>query len=175
MPLKFRQATPADASALITLVRSAYRGDESRTGWTTEADLVADDRIDIPGMLKKITDPQGAVLLAYDIEGDALVACCEIRRDSTIGYFGMFAVNPLRQSGGIGRQVLDRAEAWARDEWGCTELEMIVIWTRQELIQWYMRRGYARTGEKRPFPYAELINGQALRDDLYFDVLSKRL
>jgi hypothetical protein len=71
--------------------------------------------------------------------------------------------------------VLGRAERWARDEWGSTRIEMNVIWTRVELIAWYARRGYVRTGEKRPFPYGQLVNGAALRDDLYFDVLAKAL
>jgi ribosomal protein S18 acetylase RimI-like enzyme len=87
----------------------------------------------------------------------------------------MFAVTPARQSGGIGRTVLAAAEAFAVEHWQATTMEMTVIGQRDELIAWYERRGYCLTGERRPFPYAELIDGRALRDDLYFAVLAKPL
>jgi GNAT superfamily N-acetyltransferase len=174
--LSFRKATPADVQIILPLVRSAYRGDDSRAGWTTEADLVADERIDAAGVLVKINEPNGALLLAYDDAG-SLVACCEVlgKPSSGVAYFGLFAVTPRLQGGGIGRQVLEEAERFAREAWGVSTMEMCVIWTREELIAWYGRRGYRRTGETRPFPYKELVNGVALRDDLHFEVLEKDL
>ena len=173
--LVFSKATPSDAPAVLSLVRSAYRGETSRAGWTTEADLLADERIDLEGVLEKIEEPQGAVLLARDETG-ALAASCElVKRDGAFAYFGLFAVDPRRQAGGIGRQVLAEAEGYARRAWGTEEMKMWVIWTREELIAWYVRRGYERTGETMPFPYEHLYNGKALRDDLYFVVLVKKL
>ncbi|RSM09817.1 hypothetical protein CEP52_003919 [Fusarium oligoseptatum] len=153
MSLTFRPATPADIPPVLSLVRSAYRGPSSRAGWTTEADLVADERI-----------------------SPDLVACCEVgRRDGDHAYFGLFAVSPELQAAGIGRQVLQRAEEHAKKEWGSRIMNMWVIWKREELIAWYVRRGYRITGEKAPFPYDQLVNGSALRDDLYFEVLEKEL
>jgi ribosomal protein S18 acetylase RimI-like enzyme len=193
MSLTFRPATTLDIPPLLSLIVSAYRGPSSRAGWTTEADLLADERISPLALEAKITDPNGIVLLAFTStpsstgtstpesgsEGDSasgLVACCEIvRKSDERAYFGLFAVSPKLQAGGIGRQVLQRAEEHAKREWGTKIMTMHVIWTREELIAWYMRRGYARTGEKSPFPYAELYNGKALRDDLYFDHLEKEL
>ncbi|GKU03160.1 murein transglycosylase [Fusarium langsethiae] len=193
MSLTFRPATTLDIPPLLSLIVSAYRGPSSREGWTTEADLLADERISPSALEAKITDPEGLVLLAFrstpsstgtstpesGSEGDAgsgLVACCEIvRMSDERAYFGLFAVSPKLQAGGIGRQVLQQAEEHAKKEWGTKVMTMTVIWTRDELIAWYMRRGYARTGEKSPFPYAELYNGKALRDDLYFDHLEKVL
>ncbi|KAF5020404.1 hypothetical protein F66182_7576 [Fusarium sp. NRRL 66182] len=193
MSLAFRTAAPADIPSVLPLVISAYRGPSSREGWTTEADLLADERISTDGLHAKITDPSGVVLLAYtnspvstgtstpvsDVDANAdprLVACCEIlRKDDERAYFGMFAVSPKLQAGGIGRQVLQRAEDYANKEWGCKVMTMSVIWTRSELIDWYIRRGYRPTGDKSPFPYGELVNGKALRDDLYFDNLEKEL
>ncbi|CEI63793.1 hypothetical protein FVEN_g9107 [Fusarium venenatum] len=193
MSLTFRPATALDIPSLLTLIVSAYRGPESRAGWTTEADLLADERISPSALEAKITEPNGLVLLAFrstpestgtstpesGSEGDAtsgLVACCEIvRKSDERAYFGLFAVSPKLQAGGIGRQVLQKAEEHAKKEWGTKIMTMTVIWTREELIAWYIRRGYARTGEKSPFPYAELYNGKALRDDLYFDHLEKEL
>jgi GNAT superfamily N-acetyltransferase len=173
--LTFRKAAPADVPALLPLIRSAYRGDSSREGWTHEADLVADERIDEEGLLVKINEPFGAVLLAFD-EAGTLISCCEIlKRDEVLGYFGLFAVNPKLQGGGIGKKVLAAAEAYAKDTLGLAKLEMSVIWTREELIAWYIRRGYEKTAETKPFPYEHLVNGSALRDDLYFSVLLKTL
>ncbi|KAH6605539.1 hypothetical protein Trco_004692 [Trichoderma cornu-damae] len=173
--LPIRKATADDVPAILALVRSAYRGESSRAGWTTEADLVDDQRIDERGLLAKINEPFGALLVTHDEAGD-LLACCELLKQSdTLGYFALFAVKPLRQAGGVGRAVLAEAEAYAKQTWGLAELELSVIWTREELIQWYIRRGYTKTGRTKPFPYAELVNGKAMRDDLYFSVLEKAL
>jgi len=175
-PLTFRVATADDAVPLQPLVQSAYRGDTSRLGWTTEADLLAGERIDVEGVLAKITDPSAAVLLGFDPNG-VLTACCEVvKRSADIAYFGMFAVDPRRQAGGFGRQVLAHAEDYVRSAWGIKKLEMTVIWTRKELISWYVRRGYRVTGERREFPYHELADGgKALNEDLHFEVLEKEL
>ncbi|KKY31280.1 putative acetyltransferase [Diaporthe ampelina] len=199
-PLTFRKATPADTPALLALVKSAYRGEDSRQGWTTEADFLADERIDEAGLLGKITAPGSTVLLATTttttttsppsnapIPGagaaaaaaETLLACCEVLRHpppSDLSYFGLFAVDPRLQNGGIGRRVLAEAERHARGDMGAARMEMTVVWLREELIAWYVRRGYAvARGEKRPFPYGSLVNGKALRDDLYFLVLRKDL
>ncbi len=140
------------------------------------------------GLLAKVTGPDGAVLIATcpddstspnipEIERP-LIACCEVvRRTAQVAYFGMFAVSPRRQGGGIGRQVLASAEDYCRQTWGTEKLEMTVISSRQELIGWYRRRGYEVTGETRPFPFEELakLNSVALTDDLRFEVLEKDL
>lgn len=172
--LAFRQADIEDAPALLALVRRAYRGEASRAGWTTEADLLADGRIELPELQRKISGP-GSLVLAVERHA-TLVACCELaNRGDGLSYFGLFAVEPSLQAGGIGRQVLAEAERIARQRWSCTTMEMTVIGQRSELIAWYERRGYALTGERRAFPYAELGPGGALRDDLYFSVLRKEL
>ncbi|KAK2040960.1 acetyltransferase [Colletotrichum somersetense] len=182
--LAFRPATPADVPVLLPLIRSAYRGESSRRGWTTEADLVADKRIDEAGLLAKIAEPEGVVLLVTDADAapdsccSPPLACCEVARSKTdpaVAYFGLFAVDPPRQAGGVGRAVLAYAEAFARRELGARRMEMCVIWPRSELIAWYGRRGYSKTGERREFPYGELVGGAALRDDLWFEVLEKEL
>ncbi|RYP00828.1 hypothetical protein DL766_003256 [Monosporascus sp. MC13-8B] len=176
--LKFHVATPEDAVRLQPLVRSAYRGEESRKGWTTEADLLTGERIDVAGLMAKIKAPNSVILIATVDEDEygVPVSCCELcRRSDDLAYFGLFAVDPRRQAGGIGRRVLAYAEDYCRREWGARRLEMQVIWTRRELIEWYVRRGYRVTGETRPFPYGELGNDVALRDDLYFQVLENGL
>ncbi|KAF3765729.1 acyl-CoA N-acyltransferase [Cryphonectria parasitica EP155] len=183
--LSFRKATPSDVPSLLKLVQSAYRGEASREGWTTEADLVVDDRIDEPGLLAKINQPHGRVLITFAAAsspaGSEPLACCEVTAlegSSESATLGLFAVNPKLQNGGIGRRVLAEAERCARDEMGITAMEMNVVWSRAELLAWYERRGYKVVeGETRPFPYDHLPNGRAgaLRQDLYFKVLRKQL
>jgi ribosomal protein S18 acetylase RimI-like enzyme len=75
----------------------------------------------------------------------------------------------------VGRQVLAEAERIARDEWAATNMIMTVIAQRAELIAWYERRGYRRTGETQPFPYGNARYGIPLRPDLVFAVLAKQL
>ncbi|KAJ7086702.1 acyl-CoA N-acyltransferase [Mycena epipterygia] len=166
----FRLAEPSDAPVLASLVRRAYRGE---VGWTTEAAMLTDERIDAPRVLKTIADANTTVLVA--VEGSRIVGCCELLRlENGMAYFGMFAVEPELQAVGLGKHILAQAEAEAERS-GAIGIEMTVVAQREELIAWYQRRGYTITGETRPFPYDELVNGVALRDDLHFMVLTKSL
>ena len=172
--LEIRSASVAEAPALAALVRRAYRGQESRVGWTTEADLLDGERVTVEQVAVKIAAPDGVVLALC--AGAELVGCCELaRRGDRLAYFGMFAVHPPLQAAGLGRHLLAAAERYARQRWGATRMEMTVIGQREELIAWYERRGYHRTGERRPFPFDELPTETALRPDLHFVVLAKPL
>ena len=104
-----------------------------------------------------------------------LVACAHVAEDEGHGYFGMFAVAPDLQGGGVGRALLAECERVARDDWGLADMRMTVIDLREELIAYYLRRGYRLTGEHRPFPATDERFGIPLRDDLRFAVLEKRL
>ncbi|WP_371502015.1 GNAT family N-acetyltransferase [Kitasatospora sp. NBC_00374] len=171
--LTFRTAGPADIPALVALVESAYRGEASRVGWTTEADLLAGRRTDTEGVADVIAR-EGSVVLLAERDGE-LLACCQLERREGTAYFGMFSVRPERQGGGLGGEVLARAERLAREEWGAAELEMTVIEQRADLIAWYERRGFSRTGEYSPFPYGDERFGVPLRPDLRFERLAKSL
>lgn len=161
--------------AVVELVESAYRGDASRAGWTTEADLLDGQRTDAAAVADTVSDAKSVVLVNVDETG-RMTACCQVdRRDDGVAYFGMFAVRPDAQGSGIGGEMLDEAERYAREEYESSELEMTVIGQRTELIEWYERRGYRRTGETRPFPYGDERFGVPRRDDLHFVVLAKRL
>jgi ribosomal protein S18 acetylase RimI-like enzyme len=172
--LMFRRASATDVPAIVSLVESAYRGEVSRTGWTTEADLLDGQRTDADAVADILRTPGSTVLLA-EAAGD-LMACCQIeQRLPAAAYFGMFSVQPTGQGQGVGRQVLAEAERIARDEWGATTMIMTVLAQRDDLIAWYERRGYRRTGEQRPFPYGDERYGIPRRLDLVFDVLAKPL
>ena len=143
-------ATPADAPALKALLEAAYRGDSARRGWNHEADILDDERIGIEELEALLADPAVTILIARDDE--TLIGCVAVtRKDSAMGYLGMLCVLPTLQSGGLGRRLLDAAEDHGRAI-GITRMEMTVIDSRDSLIAWYERRGYASTGERRPFP-----------------------
>ncbi|MEV0978850.1 GNAT family N-acetyltransferase [Streptomyces sp. NPDC049915] len=171
--LTFRDATDADIDALVELIESAYRGDASRAGWTTEADILEGQRTDPEGVLEVIKSPDSRLLTAE--QDGAMVACCQLEHRGEYAYFGMFAVRPTLQGGGVGKAVITEAERQARAIWGVTEMHMTVISVRDDLIAWYERRGYRRTGRMTPFPYGDERFGLPQRDDLQFELLVKPL
>jgi ribosomal protein S18 acetylase RimI-like enzyme len=171
--LQFRAATAADVPAIVDLVTSAYRGDASRVGWTTEADFLDGNRIDPDVLRHDIARPRSRVVLAE--RDGALLACAHVAEEDGHGYFGMFSVVPGLQNGGIGKLLLAECERIARDEWALPGMHMSVIDIRDELIAFYERRGYRRTGIYKPFPHGDARFGIAKRDDLRFEVLEKAL
>jgi ribosomal protein S18 acetylase RimI-like enzyme len=174
--LTYRYADPADVPAVVDLVESAYRGEESLSGWTSEAELIEGQRTDAATVSALLAEPGTHVLLAE--EAGVLQVCCELQEPVMPGgaaYFGMFAVRPSLQRGGYGRIVLAEAERIARDKFGAATLEMSVIRQREVLIAWYERRGYQRTGELKPFPYGDESVGRPKTRDLEFATLAKPL
>ncbi|MER6350210.1 GNAT family N-acetyltransferase [Streptomyces sp. NPDC001595] len=171
--LTFRDATDADVEPLVALIESAYRGDASRAGWTTEADILEGQRTDPEGVLGVIESPDSR-LLTVERDG-TLVACCQLEHRGDYAYFGMFAVSPALQGGGLGKVIIAEAERQARATWGVREMHMTVISVREDLIAWYERRGYRRTGRMSPFPYGDERFGIPRRPDLQFELLVKPL
>ncbi|HZX37466.1 MAG TPA: GNAT family N-acetyltransferase [Streptomyces sp.] len=171
--LTYRDAVEADVPALVPLIESAYRGDASRTGWTTEADILDGQRTDPEGVLEVINAVGSTLLIAE--RGGEPIACCQLEHRGEAVYFGMFAVRPELQGGGLGRRIITEAERTARERWDAREMHMTVISVRDELIAWYERRGYRRTGKLSPFPYGDERFGIPQRDDLAFELLVKEL
>ena len=171
--LQFRTASNDDIDAIVALVESAYRGDASRQGWTTEADMLDGRRTGTDDVIACLQRMRSRIVLA---ERDSiLLACAHVAEEDGAGYFGMFSVVPGLQGGGIGKQVLTECERIARDEWNLPAMRMTVIDIRDELIAFYERRGYRRTGVLKPFPYGDARFGLPTRDDLRFEVLEKDL
>jgi len=148
------QAIVSDIPALETLVNSAYRGEASQQGWTTEAHLLkGDKRTDVAALAKLLNDPQ-AVILCCKGKDNVLYGCVYLRIQGDELYLGMLSVSPLLQGGGVGKQLIAAAEEYARQK-QCAAIVMTVISVRQELIAWYQRLGYVLTGETQPFPTDE--------------------
>ncbi|MCT1458728.1 GNAT family N-acetyltransferase [Aestuariimicrobium sp. p3-SID1156] len=173
--ITFREVRPTDMDAVSSLVNSAYRGDPSRAGWTTEADLLGGQRTDPATLTEELRT--GTLVLVED-EGE-LVGCVRLDDGATHGhpdalYIGMVTVSPTRQGSGLGREILAESELRA-SRMGKAATIMTVISVREELIAWYARRGYSPTGEREAFPYGDERFGRPLRDDLEFVVLRKVL
>lgn len=167
----WRAARPGDVEALVALVESAYRGEMSRVGWTTEADLLGGRRTGPDEVAPLIVAGE---LFVVEREGD-LLGNVLLRREAASAYLGMLTVRPDRQRGGFGSALLARAERHAREGLGAGSVRMTVISVREELIAWYARRGYQPTGERAAFPYGDPRFGEPKRDDLEFMVLEKAL
>lgn len=149
MPIE--KSTIADVPELVKLVNSAYRGESSQKGWTSEAHLLSGIRIDEETLIQNITDPTAAIL-KYTNDEAQIIGCVylQVSKDDRL-YLGMLTVSPGLQTNGIGRQLLHEAEIVAQQS-KCNTIFMTVITTRLELISWYERRGYINTGKKVPFP-----------------------
>lgn len=145
------QATTADLDKLVPLINSAYRGEASRKGWTTEADLLDGElRTDIP-TLSELMQQEGAMVLKHVEDDGRITGCVFLQVRSSRLYLGMLSVSPELQDSGIGKRLMHAAEAVAHGS-KCTSIFMNVISLRLELIAWYERRGYKLTGETRPLP-----------------------
>lgn len=165
------KATVADAPALNKLINSAYRGDSSKKGWTTEADLLDGTRIDEDALRDLIQKP-GTTFLLY-IEDNTILGCVELRIAGEKLYLGTLSVNPNIQNKGIGKKLLQAGEDHARAV-GCATMTMTVIDGRQTLIDWYVRHGYSLTGERKPFVVPDERWGIP-RQKLEFVVLEKKI
>lgn len=154
--IRFRLAKAGDVPALRALVEKAYRGDSAKRGWTHEANLLDDERTSDAELAETIAAESSRVLLA-EIEG-ALAGTVTITDfGGGRAYLGMLCVDPDLQADGLGRALIADAEDMAAEEFGAKVMEMTVIDARPELIAYYERRGYARSGETRPFPYGEAV------------------
>lgn len=169
------EARTEQAEEISKLVNSAYRGDSSRKGWTTEADLLDGQRTDPESITNILKDPIQKILVAEDPEADdRILACVHLTKEGSVCWLGMLTVDPQLQDEGLGKFLLTEAESFAKF-WGCTEIKMKVISLRSELIKWYERRGFRATNDREPFPINNPKFGLPKRQDLEFQILTKSL
>ena len=165
------QATIADAAELSALINSAYRGETSKKGWTTEADLLEGTRTTPKELATIITTPHH-YLLKF-IRDEKIIGSVLLIAKKEVLYLGMLTVSPELQNSGIGKQLLQAAEQLAQ-QLELSRIQMTVIGIRKELLAWYIRNGYEDTGVREPFPFGE--GDKALTSEPFdFIVLEKKL
>ena len=166
----------ADLKELASFVNAAYRGDSSRLGWTTEADFLGGQRTDEAWLRDELAaKPEAMLLTLRDAPDGPLLGCVWLEPEGPdVWYLGMFTVRPDLQKRGLGRTLLAEAEAAVRER-GARRMSLGVLNVRNVLKEWYMRRGYAPTGQTHPFPYGDTRFGVPNRDDLCFTMFEKRL
>ena len=170
--LTSRTAVPEDAEAINNLVNSVYRGDNAKKGWTSEADMLDGIRIDTENV-KELIKSTGSVILLI-LKEDGIVGCVHLEKKGGKCHLGMLSVDVNYQGKGIGKLLMDKSEGYAKNDLKCDEMEMKVIGQRTELIEYYLRRGYIKTGQTEPF----ILNthfGKPKAENLYFEYLVKKL
>jgi GNAT superfamily N-acetyltransferase len=171
--LEYRAAGDNDVDAVCALVNSAYRGESSKKGWTTEADVLGGQRTDPESLREMLRGPGARIELAE--EDGRLKACVYLKKQADGAcYLGMLTVDPNLQAAGVGKALMARSESLAR-EWGCSRVRMTVIHSRAELIAFYQRRGYALTGATEEFPMNDPKFGLPKVADLHFVEMVKAL
>ena len=175
MHIEFTQADESHIDEIVALVNSAYRGESSKKGWTTEADLLDGQRIDAESIMATLSKENATILIAQDEDDDdKIVGCAHLENHDGKLYLGMLTVEPTLQKKGIGRLLVNESEAFAQF-WDCTHMYMTVISSRTELIKWYEKLGFRNTGEKRPFPYGDERFGIPKVQNLEFVILEKKI
>jgi len=170
----FSMASRTDALEIVKLVNSAYRGESSKQGWTTEADLLGGQRADYDGLVEDLERPRVGILLARRKSDQRLMGCVQLEQDVGFVYLGMLTIDPQTQSQGLGKILLAESEKRTLG-WGFKKITLSVIAQRKELIDWYLRRGFKMAGRQKPFPYGNPRFGLPKRDDLFFEYMEKEL
>ena len=165
------RATTKDISALNKLINSAYRGESSKKGWTTEANILDGSRT-TEKELKEIIEHNKNTILKYT-EGNKIIGCVLLVEKENELYLGMLTVSPELQNSGIGKKLMLQAELHASNL-RLSKIIMTVIYVREELISWYKRKGYVDTGVREPFPTSDIFN-QTSNEPLEFMVLEKSI
>lgn len=174
MGWEFIQANADQIGILHELVNSAYRGESSKKGWTTEERFLEGQRVDPQGLRDLIEKDDSVILLAENENSGRIEGCVHLEKHGGKCYLGMLTVQPHLQGRGLGAALLEESEAFAQF-WDCTHIYMTVIAQRDELIGWYERRGFEKTSQTKPFPYGDERFGIPKVQDLYFVVLEKSL
>ncbi|MGB5132911.1 MAG: GNAT family N-acetyltransferase [Steroidobacteraceae bacterium] len=173
LPLSFRQAAMHEAEFIAALVNSGYRGESSKLGWTTEADLLDGTRTNKADIENMIRQPGSMVLLCT--EGAEIIGTAHLELRGDQCQLGMLVIKPGLQGRGIGKDLMRSAEETARETWGVHRIAMTVISIRHELIAYYERRGYRRTGRTKPFVADDTHGYPKKSQPIEFIVMEKRL
>lgn len=169
--LSLRRTRPGEVPEVVDLVNDAYGRTETESGWTSEDEILDGPRVQAADVREILERPASAMLVA-ELEGEIVAAGHVQELEPGVSEIGMLSVRPELQAKGLGREVLARAEDFARAEQEAQRVVLHVLTIREELLEWYERRGYERTGETKPFEPEE--PQRSLVGPLAFEVLEKR-
>jgi ribosomal protein S18 acetylase RimI-like enzyme len=169
-------AKESDYAEIIDLVNLAFRGTGHSASWNIEAGIIAGQRLTESLLREDLTANPDVHFLIHrdDADGSLLGTVWLEPKQDDVWYLGLLTVRPELQNRQLGRTLLTASEQFAKER-GARRIRMTVVNLREALIAWYLRRGYALTGETKPYPYDDNRFGIPLRDDLHFVVLEKRL
>ncbi|TAK91075.1 MAG: GNAT family N-acetyltransferase [Burkholderiaceae bacterium] len=148
--ISFREAVAADAEAIAQLVNRAYRPALNSAGWTHESSLVSGKRINPTQVTDAMGKADAAILLGYNHA--EITACVHVEKHDLVSHIGMLAVAPELQGLGTGKQMLAYAEEYSRKHFAVEKFVIFVLSARAELIAFYQRRGYRKTGITQAYP-----------------------
>lgn len=162
-----QEAIAEQATDICELVNLAYRGNR---GWTNENKLVTGLRTTLDETRTYLADERAHLLVAM-VKSEIIASICmELKHEYVqIGYF---AVHPNCQGQGVGKRVLQYAEEYAFTRLNKNRFVMAVVSSRPELVAFYERRGYRKTGLMDSFPEHRNV-GTPLKKDLTIEYLEK--
>jgi ribosomal protein S18 acetylase RimI-like enzyme len=152
-----RRARPSDTAVLTDLVNRAYAVEASFVdGQRTSFDEIA-ALIRAGGFL--VLEYEGGICAAVRFQAPGERAGLP----ASAAYFGMLSVLPELQGMGLGRRLVQVAEAMA-EATGATTMRLQMINLREELSRWYKSLGYREVGTapytartlKRPCHFIEM-------------------
>jgi histone acetyltransferase (RNA polymerase elongator complex component) len=171
--LQFPLAVPEQADEITSLVNSVYRGEHAKKGWTTEADILEGIRITEHRIREMIKSGNNVIILA--VLESKMIGCVHLEKKDEDCWLGMLSVDVDYQTYGLGKILIEKCESYAKYKFKCEVMKMRVIGVRSELIAYYLRRGYSLSGEKEDFIIAEDTFGEPKNQNLFFEILTKKI
>lgn len=160
-----------DVEEICNLVNLCYRGEASKKGWTTEANMLTGIRVsteEISDIIRK----HDSFIFKFT-QNNIIISTVLLEIHDNQLYLGMLCVDPNLQNNGTGKKMLKFATDFAIKN-NKNKIIMTVISERESLIKWYNRHGYIDNGKREPFPAShnkDVISGTKLE----FVVLEKTI
>lgn len=151
---------------VVEILNESYR---SGRGWTSEKMLVSGDRASKEILTKELNHGYKYYLFMSD---QKCIGCFSLFKKDQSVEIGGLCIKPKYQNNGFGKILLESAESMAREISGIQKLILSVLKPRNELIDFYLRRGYMVADKTYPFPVHRGV-GKPLNIDLQVVVLEK--
>ena len=133
--------------AIADLVNLTYRGD---LGGRRIMKKKRGDRTNRQAIESAMCNPNAHFLVVNLPK--ILASCIYVAKEKEHAYIGFFSVHPSLQGRGLGKYVLEQAETFVLRNMEIHKFVMFVVSQRRELIEFYQRRGYFRTGRIEAYP-----------------------